>query len=622
MRHYLIFTVLFLNFAMGCAHRRIDPAEAARMEKNEKPTEKAASAAQSGDVKFETLNAAQIDAQDWRERASNAEYHFSMGQAYSMSGETDRAIEEYKIALMYDPDSSVVLTKLAAEWVRKGELNRALEFAKRAVTSDAKNQDARLILAGLLSTTYDNEGAIREYRTILKQDPGHEEAAVYLAQVYAEDHKEAQARTFLEGFVKQNPEAAVAWYYLGRGYQRAGSNQKAAEAYGKALMVRKDFNQAGLALGVLLESTGQVEDAKKVYQKLYEELSDLSAASRLAALYIQEENYKAAIPYLELAVKEEPNDLNSKVKLGLVYMELDQLDQSEKVFKELKDAFPSSDRVNYYLGHLEEQKGALAEAVEYFKVLGVESDLYKDATLHAAYLLRQIKRVDDAVALLKKATDAVPTEPDFFLFLASLEEEKGDIKGAIDVLLGGVKHHPQNSRIQYYLGSLYDRVGQTSEALQRMEKVLALDPDHADALNYVGYTWTAQGVRLDDAETFLTKAVSLKPNNGFIQDSWGYHLLQRGRVSEAVVELEKAAKLEPKEAIILEHLGDAYLKANLYSKAHEQYEEALQVAQDSNIRSSLERKIQAMATRQHRLQSVREAERIPAEAMKTGALDQ
>ena len=36
-----------------------------------------------------------------------------------------------------------------------------------------------------------------------------------------------------------------------------------------------------------------------------------------------------------------------------------------------------------------------------------------------------------------------------------------------------------------------------------MQGILKINPDNVDALNYIGYTWTTQGVRLDDAEKIL-----------------------------------------------------------------------------------------------------------------------
>ena len=58
---------------------------------------------------------------------SEADYHFTMGEALSLEGKSDRALEEFKLTLVYDPDSLVVRMRLAAEYIRQGMLSEALE---------------------------------------------------------------------------------------------------------------------------------------------------------------------------------------------------------------------------------------------------------------------------------------------------------------------------------------------------------------------------------------------------------------------------------------------------------------------------------------------------------------
>ena len=118
---------------------------------------------------------------------------------------------------------------------------------------------------------------------------------------------------------------------------------------------------------------------------------------------------------------------------------------------------------------------------------------------------------------------------------------------------------PEDEKVKYYLGSLYDRQGKIEDSLKVMEAILAINPQHADALNYIGYTWTLKGVNLDKAEQKLRKAMELRPESGYIRDSWGWYLFVRGKSKEAIVELEKAVRLKPDEPTILEHLGDVYM---------------------------------------------------------------
>jgi len=58
-----------------------------------------------------------------------------------------------------------------------------------------------------------------------------------------------------------------------------------------------------------------------------------------------------------------------------------------------------------------------------------------------------------------------------------------------------------------------------------LKKTLALKPDNADALNYLGYTYAEKGERLDEAIVLIKRALILERDNGYILDSraWAYY---------------------------------------------------------------------------------------------------
>ena len=124
-----------------------------------------------------------------------------------------------------------------------------------------------------------------------------------------------------------------------------------------------------------------------------------------------------------------------------------------------------------------------------------------------------------------------------------------------------------------------------------MSKVVELNPKNAAALNYVGYTWAERGVRLAEAEDLIRRAVALKPRDGFIRDSLGWVLYQKGDYQGAVRELEAAAHMAGEDPVVLEHLGDAYLKANHREKALRTYESALRKDPKAQNAAKLREKI-------------------------------
>ena len=108
-----------------------------------------------------------------------------------------------------------------------------------------------------------------------------------------------------------------------------------------------------------------------------------------------------------------------------------------------------------------------------------------------------------------------------------------------------------------------------------MQTVLKLDPDHAEALNFVGYLYADRGIRLDEAERMIKKALTLKPGNGYMIDSLGWVYFRQNRLDEAIRYLKEASEALPEDAAIIEHLGDVYVRTGQIREAVEAYERAI-----------------------------------------------
>jgi tetratricopeptide (TPR) repeat protein len=121
-----------------------------------------------------------------------------------------------------------------------------------------------------------------------------------------------------------------------------------------------------------------------------------------------------------------------------------------------------------------------------------------------------------------------------------------------------------------------------------MERAIAQNPQNANALNYVGYTWAEQGDNLDQAEEYIVRALDLRPNDGFIIDSLGWVYYMRARplfdagkkeeatqyIERALQELLRAEELTGGDPVVSEHLGDVYLSMDQKKRALEEYQEA------------------------------------------------
>ena len=149
---------------------------------------------------------------------------------------------------------------------------------------------------------------------------------------------------------------------------------------------------------------------------------------------------------------------------------------------------------------------------------------------------------------------------------------------------------PNNAELHFTLGALYYDAGKEQKSIEAMKTTIRLNPEHANALNYLGYTYAEKGINLEEALNLITKALSIKPESGHIIDSLGWVYYQMGEIEKAVQELERAAKFLPDDPAVLEHLGDAYLKIGQKEKALDMYEKASKLdAKNVKLKEKLER---------------------------------
>jgi tetratricopeptide (TPR) repeat protein len=137
--------------------------------------------------------------------------------------------------------------------------------------------------------------------------------------------------------------------------------------------------------------------------------------------------------------------------------------------------------------------------------------------------------------------------------------------------------HPVKSdwTMFYARGASYQRVSDWPRAEADMKQALALDPNQAVVLNFLGFSWTEQNRNLTEAHDMIQRALDQRPNDGAIVDSLGWVVLRQGDVHQAVRLLERAAELEPSDPTITGHLGDAYWQAGRHIEAEDQWRRAL-----------------------------------------------
>lgn len=526
-----------------------------------------------------------------------AVFHFSLGQAYSLDNDPQRAIESYRATLVHDPKSALVRARLAAELVKTGAFAEASGLCEEAIKLEPGYVDSYLLLAGIHVAAKEYDKAVSTYNQALKVDPKNRDALLYLGVTLAEVGKVKEGVGQLEKLVKlketsdSNIDQGVAFYYLAKIQDQAGNRDQAIKAYAQALKKRPSFAKAALALSDIYAARNDHQKATKVLEDCFAEGRSADIAERLAERHLEKNDYKGAVTYLETLVEEDPSNENMKLRLALVYWQVQWLDKARLLLSDLHARYPGSSEISYYLGELELERADFEGALEYYRKVSPDYAKYDQMVARVAYAYRQQNKMEAAEDFLLEAMRKRPDVVAFYPLLAAVYEDQKRIEESRLVLERGEKLFPNDENILYYLGFTLDRLGHKDRALDKMEHLLALNPENANALNFVGYTLTEKNERLDDAKTYLEKAVKLRPEDAFILDSYGWLLYRTGQRQQAMKHLEKAFAAKPSEGVIAEHLADVYVALSLPIKAAQVYEQALKAGGDQEFQARVQTKL-------------------------------
>ena len=138
-----------------------------------------------------------------------------------------------------------------------------------------------------------------------------------------------------------------------------------------------------------------------------------------------------------------------------------------------------------------------------------------------------------------------------------------------------------------------EKLGQMDRAIDQMKTVLEIEKDHIQAMNFLAYIYAEQSVSLDEAELLARRALTLKPDDGYILDTVGWVLYKKGNIEVATRYLETAFKAKPDESIIAEHLGDVYFRQQLINKAKTMYQKAIELESEADKIAKIKTKLLA-----------------------------
>lgn len=249
---------------------------------------------------------------------------------------------------------------------------------------------------------------------------------------------------------------------------------------------------------------------------------------------------------------------------------------------------PKSADMLIMLGGIAEGNKQTDQAIAYYKQVPADSPMLRISEMQLGIALAETGKVDEAKAHLKALVDSDPSDIRSYLAYGSVLSDAKDYKEmaanydrAVEML--GPTPDKNQWPVFFQRGIAYERLKQWDKAEPNFNKALELNPDQAQVLNYLGYSWVDMNRNLEKGLEMIKKAVELKPDDGYIVDSLGWAYFRLGRFDEAVTELERAVQLKAGDATINDHLGDAYWRVGRKLEATYQWRQALAFKADPDL---------------------------------------
>lgn len=542
--------------------------------------------------------------------AAAAYAHFLRARLAHHQGLHREAVDQLRLALATDPGHPHLVTTLAEEYARLGELALAEAQLRTLLARDGGYAPAHLLLGRVLIDAGRGRAARAQLRQAIRLRPSQPDAYLVLAQALLDEGRLDEAVAVVEELGRALPGEPIGFRRLGLALAERGDGRRAERLLRRAVATDPGDGESWVAIARIAENAGRQADALAAYGGALlrdpDDAETLLAAGRVALALGDLPSAKAWFDRL-LSLSGDPEPV---VKVAFAYLAASRVEEAASVLDTAR-ASVDEPRLHFYAGLVRVRMRAYEAAAAAFAAVPASlGSLSAEARLHrasclaalgddagATRLFRELHdatpglagldvawaraseragRAKEAEALLMRAVAQSPTSESFDALIGFFDRA-GRVQDAVALLRRLWLRQPENDTLRFALASALERQGAWREAVELARGLLAQSPDHAPTMNFLGYTLAVRGTSLDEAESWVKKALERTPGSPAYLDSMGWVLFRRNEPERAVTFLERALREGGDDATILEHLGDVYAHLGRLDRAAECWNRAVEL---------------------------------------------
>lgn len=493
----------------------------------------------------------------------------TLGRAYALflearemqeANDLEGAIAAYRRITEMAPQAAEVHAELALLFARRGNADESFREAAAAIAIEPDNRTARrvrgLVKADLAGATTDRSRAVAlgtealaDLEHVASDRLSDPVVGLTLARMYVLVGQHEKAIDRLGAFLLDRPGFPEALLLLADAHEGRRDFASAVRALQDVVADRPDQGRLWVRLGTLHERLGQWREAAEAWGRLVtRDPRALPYRVRQATALVNAGNLAMGREVIAGVTAEAPRDIPAWYLLSQIERRLGNATRAEEAARQIAAIDPDDAR-----GLL-----ALAEAKS------ARSD-YRGVVGTLEPRVRSPRAEDTATGYFAQMADQ----------LATAHGEMGDHKRALAVLEDARRRDARNVSLLFSLGAAYERAKRYEDAERTLRGVIAAEPEHAEALNYLGYMLADRKVNLGEAVDLISRALAIEADNPSFLDSLGWAYVQQANLTAAREPLQRAATALPRVSVIQDHLAELYFRLNLYADAAATWDRAL-----------------------------------------------
>jgi tetratricopeptide (TPR) repeat protein len=448
---------------------------------------------------------------------------YKKGRIYALSGDFEKAVKDYDLAIEYYPNCSECFRKRGYFYnseIQPNEPEKAMLDFNTAIELDSLNWKPFSNRAFLFLELGNFDNALKDFNKCVQIAPNNWETYYYRTTFYERNGDYDKAFEDYKIIIKLRPNDPEPICYIADfSDDYLEKPNLAINFYKEALSIDSTYFVAIHNLALVYKSLKKYDKALKFYKKtlnFVQTSHNISKTYRnIGDIYSILENHEKAIENYNKSIEINPDDDYNYVTRGLHYFYQDLYFLALDDFNQALNKDPKNLEYMFYKSQTLYQLNLFNQAIqEINKAISIDSTDFS-ALILKLNILNTIENYEAIISEISNALNIFKTNYE----LSKLYNFRGEVNSILENYSSSLKDfnkaiETDSEYYEYYLNiaNIYTVIKEYDQSLIYFNKALALDKENTDVLNQRGFLYSLMG-NYKKSEKDFQKSISIDSNS-------------------------------------------------------------------------------------------------------------